>query len=99
MSLALWQLYWEALASELSGTKVMIVHYEDLVADPMTKGRELARLLAAAVLPEERGALLLRRNSELALAQELADERAVARELALRSLRSALQAELDKRLV
>jgi hypothetical protein len=50
VALALWQLYCTELLDGLAGRRVLVVHYENFVADPSGQGRELLSHLAE-VLP------------------------------------------------
>jgi hypothetical protein len=52
VALALWQLYSTALLAGLAGRRVLLVRYEDFVADPASSGPRLLQQLAD-LLPEE----------------------------------------------
>ncbi|HET9058733.1 MAG TPA: sulfotransferase [Acidimicrobiales bacterium] len=51
VALALWQLYWAEILDGLAGRRVIVVRYEDFIADPTTQGQALLAQLSEA-LPE-----------------------------------------------
>ena len=52
VALAIWQLYCTELLDGLAGRRVLLVHYEDFVADPARSGPLLLQQLTEVLPPE-----------------------------------------------